>query len=926
MLSKLKSLSGLIAAKIVLVLALMASLIVAAIVTSYTAFHGIKQEFDTLVTDHVQEMENSAILIARTSTLKDHVTDTLLTANTTELNAEIQAIEPFFDLVAQSIAAFPSQDQAEIAAILEEIRASYGTLSETRITAFELDAAILELVTALEKNGLAAVAQLDAQAQTGMSNLMLQADTSSGELTGQINQLLKVDLKQLIWLQQARTEISLLAGISIAMTSSDDPNLLTSLSGVHAGALRRLGQLQEDIAKMNLIEKYSVPFNTAAEFYSTTNFPTAIDGQATREEAMNNQYAADAALMGAFFKLSKALRDEAASVSGANQAALQELLDVQVGQIISVGELSYHTQSFVAATLSAAMAQTPNSVAAAQKRIDAQAAYLNETMGNNPEETRAALAPLLSAADPKTGIVALRNQALENQTQSNAIAHDVVTHVLAIAGWAEDRGKLALKNVHAADKHLATNIDRAELMMLIIGAISLVVSVGLFGMLWYSVLNPMRRMARRMNRLKDGDLTQGKGRQNLGGEIGLMFQTLDLFRKGLLEKQDLMEEEAKRAVEDEAARVQAAEDERIAKEQQAAIKAKQRAEQKAQEAEQERQKEALRAASEKERAERMEEQNRVMDSLAQSLEALAAGALTTRITTPFPASYEALRVNFNEAVSALDLVVTSIAGTGHTISNDASEISHAADDLSRRTEMSASTLEETSAALDELTDAVKTAAEGTKNANELVTDTSKNARDSHEIVRETIGAMAEIRSSSNEITKIINVIEDIAFQTNLLALNAGVEAARAGDSGRGFAVVATEVRALAQRSSEAAQEIGSLITQSGRQVEHGVDLVDKTGDALEGIVSAVSNVARYMADIAASAEHQSMGISEINAAVNQLDQATQQNAAMFEETTAASHSLNSEASELAKLISQFTTSDDAPAQEAQPDAPQSDAA
>ncbi|MFN0115745.1 MAG: methyl-accepting chemotaxis protein, partial [Paracoccaceae bacterium] len=298
-------------------------------------------------------------------------------------------------------------------------------------------------------------------------------------------------------------------------------------------------------------------------------------------------------------------------------------------------------------------------------------------------------------------------------------------------------------------------------------------------------------------------------------------------------------------------------------------------------------------------------QKRVVDQLRIALSRLADGDLTTRIEEAFGADYETLRADFNAAVDRLAQAITAVIDNAQSITGEVKEISNAADDLSRRTERQAATLEETAAALDQLTSSVRSAAEGAAEANRVVEDAKQSAEASGTVVQQTVSAMAEISSSSEKISKIIGVIDDIAFQTNLLALNAGVEAARAGEAGRGFAVVASEVRALAQRSSDAAREINDLISASSTQVRRGVGLVGQAGDALKGIVTSVTNIAARVSEIAASAREQSVGLGEINTAVNELDQVTQQNAAMFEQTSAASHSLTREADALASTTARF---------------------
>lgn len=305
------------------------------------------------------------------------------------------------------------------------------------------------------------------------------------------------------------------------------------------------------------------------------------------------------------------------------------------------------------------------------------------------------------------------------------------------------------------------------------------------------------------------------------------------------------------------------------------------------------------------RAKDAQEQGDVVARLGAALTNLSGGDLETRMVDEMPVAYEKLRTDFNATVDALREAISSVVHNADSIRNETGEITSAADDLSRRTEKQAATLEETAAALDELTVSVRSAAEGADDASKMSLEAQKSAVQGGDIARQAVNAMDGIQTSSQEISKITSVIDDIAFQTNLLALNAGVEAARAGEAGRGFAVVATEVRALAQRSSDAAREINTLISASGEQVQQGVDLVDRTGAALAEIVTSVAEITSRVTAIAVSAREQSSGLVEINIAVNELDHVTQQNAAMFEETTAASHALTAEADALAQAVSRF---------------------
>jgi len=398
----------------------------------------------------------------------------------------------------------------------------------------------------------------------------------------------------------------------------------------------------------------------------------------------------------------------------------------------------------------------------------------------------------------------------------------------------------------------------------IIAGLALVLAAGFFAIRAW-VIAPITRLQAGMARLASGDLQAEVAGAERRDEIGGMARAVQVFKEAGIEKFRLQGDAdalAKRT-------------------------------------------EALAAAAEQARMAVAARQAEVVEALADGLDRLSKGELLFRLERQFAAEYEKLRADFNLAMERLQQAIGGIAVNTQGVLASAMEITQASDDMARRTEQQAASLEQTAAALDEITATVRKTAEGASTARDLVTAAKLDAERSGTIVGEAVAAMSGIESSSRQIGNIIGVIDEIAFQTNLLALNAGVEAARAGDAGRGFAVVATEVRALAQRSADAAKEIKTLISASGGQVATGVRLVGETGKSLTRIVEQVNRLNVLVGDIAGSAQEQATALAEVNTAVNQMDQVTQQNAAMVEQTTAASHALGGEADELARLVGLF---------------------
>jgi len=558
----------------------------------------------------------------------------------------------------------------------------------------------------------------------------------------------------------------------------------------------------------------------------------------------------------------------------------RELVELSTKKAVTAAERFVGLDADVAAQREL-LAQTEDSV----RRIDELQLLVERMRGSVTEDARKAL--LDSTAGLRTVSSRVSEMATTNftmagfgvkaATQLEALDTGSAKLLSIAADWQKKRAEASatltdamagLKNFVAQAQEVGKeDSERSATLSVIAMVVGTILAISGGLMLVETLRGPLRRVAEVMKRLADGDLEVAIEGRERGDEIGDMVRSVTVFRDAARENVRLEQEAA-------AAR------------ELSSAEAEQRA---------------------SERARVAADQRHALTALSGVLGNLAEGDLATGMDENLPADFVMMARTYNQAVDALRATLSEVGFAAQEINGGTANLSASADDLARRTEQQAAALEESSRALRHLSEVVRSTAANAQQTSLSVNETEEFAVRSGEVVSRAVNAMGEISRSSDKISQIIGVIDEIAFQTNLLALNAGVEAARAGEAGRGFAVVAQEVRELAQRCAGAAREIKQLISASATQVESGVQLVEETGEALSRIIAHVTDVRKLVAQISSAAAEQSTGITQVTQAVNDVELITQQNAAMVEENNAEIRGLRHRVEDLTQKIGRFRT-------------------
>ena len=885
----------------------MAATTSAAIAIAMIVFGSMASSISKLMHTALPDMQASVEVVERTGAARDALAEMAVADSRAQLDERTGRLKEISASLVVAVSNLPAESEKRIQPMLESLDDATASMQAAMSRRFS---AATRLAGKIERFSEIAAETRSLLAQTSddaLFELTLGGEQTVATVGGTLSSLTDVEFARLRAALDTRAEINLVTGMALALSETSDTAFASILRDVTTGGFERLDALLETLAEDPALADSLTPILSARDDLAAHAERGFVKRPGLKEKLLGLRQKSDAALSEMIDTMSFDLVIMAADTASANERAIRKLLDEEVASMRGAAEVEASVNGLFVTALLGATAESAAEADGAQARLNETASRLAANVdGTNIEDAlRLLLDEILVILDPRTGLLSARKDYLLAAATADKRAGDASAALADIAVAARSEGAAAVSAMVSSGEAVLSETDRAQKNMEMIAVVSLAVLLAAPLLTWILILRPMGRVTRVTERLAAGDLEPVTGFDHTGGEIGRMAAALAIFRDSMIEREEMQAIEKQREIAEQEAE-RAAVEERIRQEAEAVAEKERRQreerDRKAQEAARLEEKER---AAQAERDARAAEQAQVVDTLADALERLSSGDLTTTIETTFAKDYEGLRGNFNAAVKSISVVVRNLIDAAAVVNESSHSIASSASELARRTERNAASLEETAAAVTELDATAKMTAASAQTADSVMNSAKQQAEGTRASVDSAVATMAKIERSSEEVSQIVGLIESIAFQTNLLALNAGVEAARAGEKGRGFAVVATEVRGLAQRASEAASEITGLISATRGQISAGVTQVNEAGSALTDILKLIGEISDQVESIANGAREQASTVSEVSASVSGLDSSMQKNAAMFEESLAASELLKSKSEELLDLSMQF---------------------
>ncbi|WP_425097939.1 methyl-accepting chemotaxis protein [Tropicibacter sp. S64] len=842
-----------LSSKIMLILVALGSVSMLVGLVASMTFSSITDSMTDLTSVRLSALENSSALIEAADGTKNAMVDVLTERNAEALATAANEVEKATAALNAVVSDLPEDVRPLVEGDARNANAMLARLVGARQTQQTNQMGIAERIDVLQTRSASLQAHMIEVADEAYFDLTLGGESTISGVETTLKTLVEEQFSGLQGLLQARAEANLLAGMLYALQMTDDIGTRTLLADVTNSAEARLKSTIEQLSGNPTTRDYVPVLQEAAAFFDGLIVTNGFPRPSMQPRILETRRDLDQSLSDAIDNTVFMLTINAEEAIGNSRDAIQSLLDNEVGQINTLFSISKLINRFQVAALDLVIAPGVAEARAAAEGLNSAASELTVFEDFSDGRLREDLNALAALGDPETGLLLYKLAMLEADSMAADAAKSTSAAVYTISNVASDLASENLTAIANMAHGIRTDVAKAnaqvnQLLFALGGAVLLA-----FVLTRWMVNRPLDRLRASTERLAEGDLAEVKGFERSSEEIFRIASALAVFRNGLLEKREMAERQ------------------------------------------------------EREQRLRSEQQDAAVAAIGGGLARLSRGDLSQQITADVAEGYAKLRDDFNRAQETLRDMLKDMADTSTGLQDSANQIGSASEDLSRRTENQAATLEESVAALDLVTSAVNASADSARDAENSLDAARAEAQQTGDVVRDAIGAMQQIKSGSDSISRIVGVIDDIAFQTNLLALNAGVEAARAGSSGSGFAVVAAEVRGLAHRSSESAMEIKALIDQSAAQVDEGVDLVGRAGEALTAMLDRFGAVSSMMSSIAQSAMEQSVSLKEVNSAMNNLDRVTQDNAAMVQESATATQRMTADAARMASLAARFTT-------------------